>query len=361
VTARLELELHLDLPGFRLEVALSSESGSVAVLGPSGSGKTSLLECVAGLRRGARGRVRVDAAVLQDDAHGVHLAPELRAVGYVPQEGALFPHLSVRGNLEFGRRTAGSPSLAGLVELLELGPLVERYPSTLSGGERQRVALGRALATAPRLLLLDEPLASLDGALRERILPYLLRVRSELGVAMLYVTHHHGEALALGGDAALMSHGRLTSFGPAASAVSAGTLASADPAATLDNVVVGALVSRDDRRGTGTVRLDGGLELSVPARELDGVALAGGRVVLAVGDDELLVATEALAGISARNVFAGQVTGVDSSVDFAVVRVQAGGIEWRARVTSAAAQDLGLEVGRRVWIALKAHALRRLH
>jgi len=358
--AAVDVDVTLGLAALRLEARFASAGGVVAVLGPSGCGKTSLLECIAGLRRGAQGRVTVNGRALLDTARGVHLAPEHRGVGYVPQDGALFPHLSVAENIRFGRRHGARERVDTLVELLGLGPLMSRYPASLSGGERQRVALARALATDPALLLLDEPLASLDGGLRERILPYLLRVRDETQVALLYVTHNHGEAVALGGDVLLMRAGSVVAFGPVATALSAERLAEVDPGAALDTVLRAHTVRVDHARGTGVVRLADGLELSVPAAELVGVEAGGTPVVLAVGADELLLASSPLVGVSARNVLAGEISGVEVGSDAALVRIDAGGVEWRARVTAGATSELGLEAGRPVWIAVKAHAFRRL-
>ena len=176
-----------------------------AVVGRSGSGKTSLLESIAGLRPRAAGRIVIDG----DDLS--HLPPERRRVGYVPQDVALFPHFTVRGNLPFGG--SGGVQFDHIVEILELAPLLERAPASLSGGEKQRVALGRALMTAPRLLLLDEPLASLDQPLRERILLFLQRVR-DLGVPMIYVTHQPSEAAAIASWSLLLDEGQVLAAGP---------------------------------------------------------------------------------------------------------------------------------------------------
>ena len=185
----LDLDIRLPLARFTLEVTARLEGASVAVMGRSGSGKTSLLEALAGLRRGARGRVVVGGRVLLDSASREDVPPERRRMGYVPQDALLFPHLTAAQNVRFGARPGRASRVDEAVELLELAPLLHRYPATLSGGEKQRVALARALATDPALLLLDEPLAALDVALKERVLPYLLRVRDEARVPMVYVTH----------------------------------------------------------------------------------------------------------------------------------------------------------------------------
>ena len=208
----LGFDLALALPRFELRAAAELPAGITAVMGPSGAGKTSLLEAIAGLRRGVRGRLELAGETLLDDDRGVALAPERRRIGYVPQDAALFPHLSVERNVCFG--AAGDrAAVAAAIEALELPPLLGRDPRTLSGGERQRVALARALATRPRLLLLDEPLAALDVALRERVLPWLLRVREAWSLPCLYVTHNVGEALAAAEHLLLLRDGRLEASG----------------------------------------------------------------------------------------------------------------------------------------------------
>jgi molybdate transport system ATP-binding protein len=211
--------LRLALAHFTLELDVVLEAPMTAVFGASGSGKTSLLETISGLRRPAAGHVRVDGQVVTDVAGGLFVPPERRAIGYVPQDGALFPHLSVRANLLYGAKpVAAQPaglSFEHVTAVLEIAPLVDRAPATLSAGEKQRVALGRALLAAPRVLLLDEPLASLDLPLRERLLPYLLRVRDEFHVPMLYVTHSPDEVVALCSEALVLERGRALHHGRA--------------------------------------------------------------------------------------------------------------------------------------------------
>jgi len=216
---RLELAgIRLPLQPFTLEVEATLQAAASGICGPSGAGKTSLLELIAGLRRPAAGRVALDGEVLtdirNDTARGTFLPARHRRIGYVPQDGALFPHLSVRGNLLYGRRDGDVP--AAVVEVLGLGALLDRGIRQLSGGERRRVALGRALAAGPRLLLLDEPLSGLDGALRERVLGHLRMVRDELGVPMLYVSHDLTEVAALCSELLVIERGRVVAFGPAA-------------------------------------------------------------------------------------------------------------------------------------------------
>ena len=209
--------LRLPLGHFTLQVEATLTGRVTAIFGASGSGKTSLLELIAGLRQPAAGRVRLGDMVLTDVAAGKFVPPERRAVGYVPQEGALFPHLSVHGNLVFGldRNRPPPPTLtyAHVTEVLEIAHLRDRRIGLLSGGEKQRVALGRALLASPQLLLLDEPLAGLDAPLRDRLLPVLARVRDEFAVPMLYVSHAVDEVMALCDDVVVLSAGQIEERG----------------------------------------------------------------------------------------------------------------------------------------------------
>jgi molybdate transport system ATP-binding protein len=204
--------------GFVLEFAVRADARAVTLFGPSGSGKTTALEAVAGLRTPVTGHVRIGERVLFD-AGRVNLAPSARRVGYVPQDALLFPHLGVRQNVVFARPRRERFALAAIERMLELGPLMDRTVHGLSGGERQRVALGRALYSGPDLLLLDEPLAAVDRAARTRLVEALRRIRDELGVPMLYVTHARDEALALGEHAVVLDEGRVVAAGPPAEVI----------------------------------------------------------------------------------------------------------------------------------------------
>jgi molybdate transport system ATP-binding protein len=354
----IELELRVPLASFTLEVKADLAGETVAVLGPSGSGKTSLLEAITGLRRGARGRVVVDGVTLADSDRGTALPPERRGIGYVPQDGLLFPHLDVRGNVRFGL-AGGEPArrlLEEIVQILEIGGLLQRFPPTLSGGERQRVALARALAIRPRLLLLDEPLAAVDVELKERILPYLLRVRDQMRIPLLYVTHNVGEALLLAREALLLRAGRVEACGPAAQVLASRRLESVDPQATFDNLFDGNLEAGEEGPGTGRLAIPGGARLVVPLPP--GASL--GRAVFSVGPEDVFLSAHPLESVSARNVLEGRVDGVDRIDGNAIVRVTAEGLAWRADVTGAAVRELGLGPGRPVWLAVKTQAFRRL-
>ncbi len=187
------------------------------MFGPSGAGKTTLINMIAGLVAPDRGRIAIDEAVLFDSAKRIDLPPHRRRIGYVFQEGRLFPHLSVAHNLDYGRRMCGLPpdraQMARIVGLLHIGQLLERRPGKLSGGERQRIAIGRALLTRPRLLLLDEPLASLDIERKREILPYLERLRDEVGVPMVYVSHQAAELRRIATSVVRLEAGKVAAAG----------------------------------------------------------------------------------------------------------------------------------------------------
>ena len=212
---RLEFDCSLRYPsGFTVDAAFTTRTSVTLLRGPSGSGKSTILSILAGLRRPDRGSIRLDSTVLLDTAAGVDLPPEKRRIGYVFQDYLLFPHLSVRRNLLYGWRRrppdARPPTLERVVQVLELGDLLHRLPHTLSGGQRQRVALGRALLCGPRLLLLDEPLASVDATLRQRVLGYIDQVLHEWDIPTLYVTHNAAEAEKLARQVICIEAGRIT-------------------------------------------------------------------------------------------------------------------------------------------------------
>jgi molybdate transport system ATP-binding protein len=203
------LDLTLVQGSFTLEVHERLEGGITALFGPSGSGKTTTLDAIAGLRRPASGRIALGDRVLFDGAQRLDLPPHQRHVGYVPQDPALFPHMNVRRNVLYGRRPGQKLELDAVARMLEVGDLLERRVVDLSGGERQRVALARALMSAPDVLLLDEPLAAVDVERRRRILPYLLRVRDDLGVPVIYVSHDRAEVDQLADRVVVLDEGRV--------------------------------------------------------------------------------------------------------------------------------------------------------
>jgi molybdate transport system ATP-binding protein len=213
----LAVDVEKKLGVLKLQVQFQATNGATALFGPSGAGKTSVINMIAGLVRPDRGTITLDDTVLLDAAKGVNVPPHRRRIGYVFQEGRLFPHLSVRQNLDYGRRMSGHPTDPGefdrIATLLDIGHLLDRRPRMLSGGERQRVAVGRALLMRPRLLLLDEPLASLDAAHKREILPYLVRLRDDAGIPIVYVSHAPAEVRRIATTIVRLDKGRVMATG----------------------------------------------------------------------------------------------------------------------------------------------------
>jgi molybdate transport system ATP-binding protein len=213
----LRVEVFKQLGEFSIEAAFTSEGRVTGLFGASGAGKTSLINMIAGLLKPDRGFITIDDETLDDTARRVHVPPYRRRIGYVFQDARLFPHLDVSQNLDYGRRMNGlkrdGANEARITDLLDIGGLKDRRPGQLSGGERQRVALGRALLSKPRLLLLDEPLGSLDEGRKVEILPYLVRLRDEAGIPMVYVSHDAAELRQLATQIVMLRHGRVTALG----------------------------------------------------------------------------------------------------------------------------------------------------
>jgi molybdate transport system ATP-binding protein len=213
----LTVDVEKVLGEFAVNASFVSESGVTALFGPSGAGKTTIVNMIAGLLKPDRGKIAIDGEAVFDGAADLNIPAWRRRIGTVFQEGRLFPHLSVRHNLDYGRWMSGQPAdaaaFAHAAELLDIGHLLDRRPGRLSGGERQRVAVGRALLMRPRLLLLDEPLASLDAARKQDILPYLVRLRDEANVPMIYVSHDAGEVRQIASRVVRLDGGAVTATG----------------------------------------------------------------------------------------------------------------------------------------------------
>ncbi len=344
---------------FLLDVAFEAPTpGVIALFGRSGCGKTTVVELIAGLRRPDAGRIAVDGALLLDGARGLSVPAERRRVGCVFQDGRLFPHLDVRGNLDYGRRRARNlvqyVGFEEVVALLGLETLLRRRTHQLSGGEKQRVALARALLAQPRLLLLDEPLAALDQARREEVLPYLERLRDELAVPMLLVTHDYDEVLRLATHVVLMDGGRVLAQGPPAQLSLAPQLRAIVGPEAIGAVLEGRVMAVDAASGLARVAVGSGT-LSV---EADGLA-AGQRLRLQLLARDLILATGPPHGLSVRNALAGSVTAIEvDGAHAALVHVAAGGTAIIVRVTAQAVSELALRGGLAVWVLVKAVTLR---
>ena len=358
----LDLELALPLEDFGLEVRLGLERRGVTTLsGPSGAGKTTLLRCIAGLTRPRAGHVRWSAETWFDASRGIDLPVHLRGVGYVSQQAHLFPHLDVRGNLDYGARRAGErPGVAdepALLDALGVTPLLGRRVRHLSGGERQRVAIGRALLGRPRLLLLDEPVSALDERSTVDVHDALERVLGLLSLPALYVSHDLREAARIADRMLWMEHGCITADGPAARVLSDPSLpfAQADDAAS---VIDGRIDAIDAPMGLARVALDGA-ELWIAAPP---TATSGARVRVVVQARDVSLALDRPGRLSVLNVLEGTVTAIGDaprSPALALVRVEAGGCRLLARVTRRSVAELDLAPGRAVYALVKSAALAR--
>ena len=355
----IEAQFRLARRGFELDVALALPArGVTALFGPSGCGKTTVLRAIAGLER-AQGRFALGTEVWQDDATGTWVPTHRRAIGYVIQDSALFPHLDVRRNLDYGLRrvAAGERRIAldRVVELLGIGALMDRRTPTLSGGERQRVAIARALATSPRLLLLDEPLAALDARRKAEVLPYLDRLHDELALPIVYVSHAVDEVTRLSDHLVMMESGRVLAAGPRGEMLA--RLALPLPRGEEAGVVLdGVVAERDAQWQLARVDIDG------PAAALwtrdRGFAL-GRRVRLRVLARDVSLARTAQVGTSIGNQLLGSVEAIadDDHPALALVRVRVGSAALVARLTRRSAHTLALAPGVPVWAQVKTVAL----
>jgi molybdate transport system ATP-binding protein len=351
----LEVDLTHEQGAFRAEMAFRAEGRLTCLFGRSGAGKTTLVNAIAGLVRPQAGRIVVDGVTLLDTARGVVLPPHRRRIGYVFQEGRLFPHLSVRQNLLFGRwfvRGSGGPDLDAVSGLLGIGPLLERRPSTLSGGEKQRVAIGRALLARPRLLLMDEPLAALDDARKAEILPYVERLRDEAAVPIVYVSHAVAEVARLADTVVMLEAGRVVATGPA-SEILAARLPPLEGERDAGAVLEGRIVARDETYGLARVATSAG-EVWLPTGRPMGDA-----VRLLVPAREVMIATERPAGISALNVLPARIEALAERAGSVDVTLACGEARLLARVTRKSAADLGLSPGREVFALVKSMSLER--
>ena len=353
----IEARFRIDLGTFVLDADLQlPERGIIALFGPSGSGKTTLLRCFAGLQRGAAGYLRVNGECWQDDQRQRFLPPHRRALGYVFQQANLFPHLSVQANLEFGMRRVPSHerrvAWEQALELLGIGHLLARMPGKLSGGEQQRVGIARALLTSPRLLLLDEPLASLDLARKQEILPYLARLRDELAIPMLYVSHDVDEVARLADHIVVLNDGKILADGPLAA-----TLARLDLPIHLGEeagvVFAGVVAERDANWHLARVDFDGG---SLWVR--DNGAATGSAVRVRILARDVSIANARFDSSILNTLPAVLLAqGDDEHPGSLVARLAVGNEFMLARLTRRSAAGLGLADGMQVWVQIKAVSL----
>jgi molybdate transport system ATP-binding protein len=354
----LAVDVQRSVGALDLNVAFRTEARITALFGRSGAGKTSLVNMIAGLASPDRGRIEIDGQILFDSAAGIDVPAHARRIGYVFQEGRLFPHYNVRRNLLYGFDRAPAAeryaSFDHVVELLGLESLLERRPGDLSGGEKQRVAIGRALLASPRVLLLDEPLASLDATRKDEVLRYIELMRDDVRIPIVYVSHAVEEVVRLAQHVVLLASGKVAAAGSVQEVMGQ---PDTGPAHAFEGgaVIEGTVVAQDLDYELATIVFDGG---SFTAPNVD--ALIGEPVRVRVRARDVSIALERPTGISVQNIFKGKVTAIEAVPGgVAVVAIKVGAVTLRSRITRRAVEQLALAPGIEVHALIKAVSLDR--
>ncbi len=340
---------------FTLDVAFTIAPGITIIFGPSGAGKTTLLDCVAGLAIPDSGRITVGDRVLFDQASGTNVPVQNRNAGYVFQDLALFPHLTVGKNVEYGLTAPNKERRKksdAVLESFRIADLRNRKPSEISGGERQRVALARALVTDPRVLLLDEPMAALDAATKSKIIADLRTWNSLHDIPILYVTHNREEVFALGDRVLVLENGRIVADGTPHLVMTAPRRESMAQLIGFENIFHAVVATAHEERGTMTCRIaDSKVELETPLLRAE----PGSKLFVGIRAGDILLATVQPVGLSARNVIPGRVLSLAQRDVIVVVRVNCG-VEMEVHLTLAARDSLELQPGREIWLIVKTHS-----
>ncbi len=352
----ISVEIRERLGDFQLDAKFASSGRLTALFGPSGSGKSSVINFIAGLIKASDGKAAVDGRVLFDSDKGINVPRHKRRIGYVFQEARLFPHLSVRQNLAYGRwfapaedRSMGSK---GVIDLLGLGQILDRMPNLLSGGEKQRVAIGRALLSSPKLLLMDEPLASLDQARKSEILPYIERLRDETKVPIIYVSHSVAEVARLATDIVVMSNGMVIASGRTGEILQRSDLMPAEEQGEAGSVLEMAVVSFDEKYGITLLRSAVG-EIRVPGR----LSAIGKTIKLRVRARDVLVASQRPRGLSAQNLLEGKISEINRHGPLVDVKIDCAGTAIMSRITYQSSASLKLGVGMAVFAIVKTASI----
>ena len=341
---------------FELDLALALPPGITILFGPSGAGKTTLLDCIAGLLRPDAGRIATQEKVLFDKALGIETASRFRRSGDVCQVLALFPHLTVEGNVEYGLSDLSgeqrSQRSCAILESFRIAHLRGRRPGQISGGERQRVALARALVIDPAILLLDEPLAALDAATKSKIVDDLRAWNQEHRIPILYVTHSREEVFALGEQVVVLENGRVIARGTPHQVMRAPRLETVAQLAGFENIFDATVVAAHEERGTMVCQLSASkVELETPLVRAD----VGSVLRIGIGAGDILLASGQPSGLSARNIIPGRIVSLAQRDVIVVAKVNCG-VEMEVHLTLAARDSLHLQPGREVWLVVKTHS-----
>ncbi|MEZ5648092.1 MAG: molybdenum ABC transporter ATP-binding protein [Alphaproteobacteria bacterium] len=358
----IEIHVQSHRGDFTLAANFTGDEGVTALFGPSGAGKSTVIAMIAGLIEPDQGRIVLKDRVLFDRATGIHVPPHRRRIAVVFQEDRLFPHLTVEQNLTYGRWFASGqgPSLAKVVQLLDLKTLLRRHPATLSGGEKQRIALGRALLSAPRLLVLDEPLSSLDAKRRHEILPYLERLRDQRHLPMIYVSHTVEEVVRLADRVVAIDAGKIIATGSVETVLNDPALWPILGEQDAGSILPARIAKHDGDRGLTYLSMAGtSAEETLVIPLIDAAVGAGVRLRVLARD--VAIATEMPHHISIRNILRGTIAVLESrtATTTEVTIALSPEIKIAARITKASADDLALHRGQPVFALLKAVAVDR--
>ena len=356
----ISVDIRKSLGAFTIDVWFETSGGITALFGKSGAGKTSIIQMLAGLMSPDNGRIAVDGQQIYDSSTNLNAPPERRQIGYVFQDARLFPHMNVRRNLEYGtrrNRRSGSrnPGFDKVVDVLALGALLDREPHRLSGGERQRVAIGRAILSAPRLLLMDEPLASLDAERKWEILPFIDRIHKDFSTPIVYVSHSVDEILQLADEMVLMVNGGVAAAGPVEDVMNRPDLMRSAGDGNAGSVIPVEVRDIDPEYGLATLSFDSGaFQVAAPGLH------PGEKLRIRVRARDVSLATKRPQDVSVLNVFEGTVISVSASGQpQADVEVDVGGTVIWSQITRKSLDELKIQPGSTVFAMVKAVAIDR--
>ena len=350
---KIRLQFRKRLGSFVLEVNCTLEARISAFLGASGSGKSTLLSCVSGTLTPDAGEIAFGDELLYSAASHINLPPEKRRFGYVFQEGHLFPHLTVAQNIRYGQPNRRESSVA--IEVLEITGLLQRYPRELSGGQRQRVAIARALAMEPRMLLMDEPLAALDSALKDRIIPYLHHVKEAFEIPILYVTHTFSEVMALADEAFLLADGVIKASGEPHQLLTAPSAMPIAQMTGVENILFLSVTASDRVSGLTSLEM-GSQSLRIPYTDIE----VGTVVPVAIRAEDIIISLAPDIPVSARNILSGEIQYLEVKNERTWLSIF---VEWHrlsVKVTHEAREQLQLREGLAVYCVIKAGAINLL-
>ena len=349
-STKIRLDFRKRLGSFTLAVDCTLETKVSAFLGVSGSGKSTLLNCVSGTLTPDEGEIAFGDEILYASASKINVPPEKRRFGYVFQEGYLFPHLTVAQNIRYGQPNPRKSSDA--VDVLEISELLQRYPNELSGGQRQRVAIARALAMEPRMLLMDEPLATLDSALKDRIIPYLHHVKEVFEIPILYITHAFSEAMTLADEAFLIADGEIMARGEPHRLLTAPSAMPIAQMTGVENILFLPVTKSNKARGLTTLEI-GSQALIIPYIDVE----VGAVVPVAIRAEDIIISLEPDIPVSARNILLGQVQYLEVKSERTWLSIL---VEWHhlaVKITHEAREQLQLKEGSEVYCVMKASAV----